>query len=52
MDLVIKNLIEKEKERQQYHLEMIASENFASEDVMNAQGSISVSYTHLRAHET
>ena len=40
MDLVIKNLIEKEKERQQYHLEMIASENFASEDVMNAQGSI------------
>ena len=41
MDLVIKNLIEKEKERQQYHLEMIASENFASEDVMT------VSYTHL-----
>ena len=40
MDLVIKNLIEKEKERQQYHLEMIASENFASVDVMNAQGSI------------
>ena len=40
MDLVIKNLIEKEKERQQYHLEMIASVNFASEDVMNAQGSI------------
>ena len=40
MDLVIKNLIEKGKERQQYHLEMIASENFASEDVMNAQGSI------------
>ena len=40
MDLVIKNLIEKEKERQQYHLEMIASENFASEDVMSAQGSI------------
>ena len=40
MDLVIKNLIEKEKERQQYHLEMIASENFASEDVMSAQGSV------------
>ena len=40
MDLVIKNLIEKEKERQQNHLEMIASENFASEDVMNAQGSV------------
>ena len=40
MDLVIKNLIEKEKERQQYHLEMIASENFTSEDVMSAQGSV------------
>ena len=39
MDLVIKILL-KRKERQQYHLEMIASENFASEDVMNAQGSI------------
>ena len=39
-DPIIADLIEKEKERQQYHLEMIASENFASEDVMNAQGSI------------
>ena len=38
MDLVIKNLIEKEKERQQYHLEMIATK--LQEDVMNAQGSI------------
>ncbi len=34
MDLVIKNLIEKEKERQQYHLEMIASENFQVKDIM------------------
>tara|TARA_B100000614_G_scaffold237429_1_gene235637 strand:+ start:90 stop:1313 length:1224 start_codon:yes stop_codon:yes gene_type:complete len=39
-DPIIADLIEKEKERQQNHLEMIASENFASEDVMNAQGSV------------
>ena len=39
-DPIIADLIEKEKERQQYHLEMIASENFASEDVMSAQGSV------------
>lgn len=30
----------KEKERQNYHLELIASENYASEAVMQAQGSI------------
>ena len=39
-DPIIADLIEKEKERQQNHLEMIASENFASEDVMSAQGSV------------
>ena len=39
-DPIIADLIKKEKERQQNHLEMIASENFASEDVMNAQGSV------------
>ena len=39
-DSIIANLIEKEKVRQQTHLEMIASENFASPSVMAAQGSV------------
>ena len=33
-------LIEKEHERQLHGIELIASENFISEDVMRAQGSI------------
>ena len=33
-------LIEKEKRRQQDTIELIASENFVSEDILKAQGSI------------
>ena len=46
-DPEIAGLINKELERQQSHLELIASENFASPAVMAAQGSVPVSYTHL-----
>ena len=39
-DSRVANLLEKEKERQETHLELIASENFASKAVMEAQGSV------------
>ncbi len=39
-DPIISNLINKEKQRQQNHLELIASENFTSLAVMEAQGSV------------
>jgi len=39
-DPIISNLINKENQRQQSHLELIASENFASPAVMKAQGSV------------
>jgi len=39
-DPIISNLINKEKQRQQSHLELIASENFTSLAVMQAQGSV------------
>lgn len=39
-DTVISNLIKEEKERQLHGIELIASENFVSEDVMSAMGSI------------
>ena len=39
-DNVIFDLIEQEKRRQLHGLELIASENFVSEDVMNAMGSV------------
>ena len=39
-DSLVQGFIQKELERQQNHLEMIASENFTSPDVMEAQGSI------------
>ena len=39
-DPIISNLINKEKQRQQSHLELIASENFTSLAVMEAQGSV------------
>ena len=39
-DSDIFNLIQKEYNRQQYQLELIASENYASQAVMEAQGSI------------
>lgn len=40
MDKKIYKIIEKEKRRQQNNIELIASENFVSEDVLKAQGSI------------
>jgi glycine hydroxymethyltransferase len=39
-DLEIKNLIDLEYQRQKSHIELIASENFASPDVLEAAGSI------------
>lgn len=39
-DPTISNLINSEKKRQETHLELIASENFASMAVMQAQGSV------------
>jgi glycine hydroxymethyltransferase len=39
-DPAIASLIDKELQRQQTHLELIASENFASRAVMEAQGSV------------
>jgi len=39
-DQAIKNLIQKEKERQLHGIELIASENFVSDDVMLAMGSV------------
>ena len=41
------SLIKEEKKRQLGGLELIASENFTSDNVMKATGSIPVSYTHL-----
>ena len=40
IDPIISNLINSEKNRQETHLELIASENFASIAVMQAQGSV------------
>ncbi|MFM8914517.1 MAG: serine hydroxymethyltransferase, partial [Flammeovirgaceae bacterium] len=39
-DKVIFDLIEKEKQRQEHGIELIASENFTSPQVMKAQGSV------------
>lgn len=39
-DPIIYDLIEKERERQKYNIELIASENYTSNEVMEAQGSI------------
>jgi len=39
-DKVIFDLIEKEKQRQQNGIELIASENFTSPQVMKAMGSV------------
>ena len=40
VDLEVYNAIELEKKRQQEHIELIASENFVSKEVREAQGSI------------
>ena len=39
-DLELYNLIKKEEIRQEEHIELIASENFVSKAVLEAQGSI------------
>ncbi|MBP9924483.1 MAG: serine hydroxymethyltransferase [Cyclobacteriaceae bacterium] len=39
-DKIVFDLIEKEKQRQQHGIELIASENFVSTQVMKAQGSV------------
>ena len=39
-DYEIYSLIEQEKKRQEHNIELIASENFVSEEVLEAQGSI------------
>ena len=47
-DPVISNFINSEKNRQETHLELIASENFASIAVMQAQGSVlTLSLIHI-----
>lgn len=40
MDLKIKAALEREKKRQQNNVELIASENYVSKDVLELQGSI------------
>ncbi len=39
-DKIVFDLIDKEKERQEHGIELIASENFVSQQVMKAQGSV------------
>ena len=39
-DPMIDEIIQKEKNRQEEHIELIASENFVSDAVLEAQGSI------------
>jgi glycine hydroxymethyltransferase len=39
-DKIVFDLIEKEKQRQEHGIELIASENFVSQQVMKAQGSV------------
>ena len=51
-DDALAHAIEEECRRQEEHIELIASENYASPRVLQAQGSVSVSYKHLRAHQT
>ena len=40
MDILIKQALEKEKERQNNNIELIASENFVSNDILELQGSV------------
>lgn len=40
MDIKIKEALEKEKERQKNNIELIASENYVSDDILTLQGSI------------
>ena len=50
-DPQVADLINRELERQQSHLELIASENFAPPAVMAAQGSVCLLYTSDAADE-
>ena len=34
-DIQVQQMIEKERERQRYHIELIASENYVSKDVLD-----------------
>ena len=47
IDNEIHKAINLELDRQQNQIELIASENIVSKAVLEAQGSITVSYTHL-----
>lgn len=40
MDKVLENALRKEKKRQENNIELIASENYVSKDVLKLQGSI------------
>lgn len=40
MDKVLKEALQKEKERQNHNIELIASENYVSKDILELQGSI------------
>ena len=40
MDKILLNALNKEKRRQKNNIELIASENFVSKDVLKLQGSI------------
>ncbi len=40
MDKILENALKKERERQEHNIELIASENYVSKDVLKLQGSI------------
>ena len=40
MDKILENALRKERERQENNIELIASENYVSNDVLRLQGSI------------
>ncbi|MBR3523417.1 MAG: serine hydroxymethyltransferase [Bacilli bacterium] len=40
MDIILKDALEKEKQRQLHNIELIASENYVSKDILELQGSI------------
>jgi len=40
MDIILRDALEKEKERQLHNIELIASENYVSKDILELQGSI------------
>ena len=40
MDKILENALRKERERQEANIELIASENYVSNDILKLQGSI------------